>query len=191
MPLSRLPDRHYLSNVLPPLEHRQSFGWDWDSVVPASSSAKNSHTPGSHRPEEGEADFSGRHGLQTPPRDMNGMSGMNGNPLLAPDAENIHYNRVPVVASNAPPYQAFNSTLSNEKQAGNRQPFYNTYYSARRPSSPPPKKDNPISNEHSARRQASSDSNSIASHLQIPASINDSKGSLPEFAAQVRTKSSP
>jgi len=37
------------------------------------------------------------------------------------------------------------------------------------------------------RRSSSEADEQIVSHLQIPASINNSKGSLAEFAAQVRT----
>ena len=50
--------------------------------------------------------------------------------------------------------------------------------SSRRPSQAP-------SDQSNHRRQSSS--HSIVPYLQIPATINDSKGSLAEFAAQVRT----
>lgn len=73
----------------------------------------------------------------------------------------------------------------HSRQNSRPQPFYQSYYSAR-PPSPTPKKDTSAEREQAIRRKASTDANSIASYLQVPPSINDSKGSLPEFAAQVR-----
>lgn len=187
MPSTHLSERTNLNSILPPFPPRRDFDWDWSKVNAASRAGQKSHLPCSHYfPESVRGcELPGNeHGLRTPPRDMNGM---NGNPLLASNAEGTQYKRVPVVASNAPPYQPSLTTLDNSKQSSNRQPFYNSYYSATRPQSPVlPKKDHTAQNEQTARRRASNDSNSIASHLQIPASINDSKGSLPEFAAQVR-----
>ena len=127
------------------------------------------------------------YGLDTPPHSGQDMNVANGNPLLNPNVAGQTYHRVPVVASNAPPCQNAQTTLDNTKAMGTvRKPFYDSYYSANRPSSPGlPHKDHVTHVERTARRRASSDGNSIASHLQIPSSINDSKGSLPEFAAQV------
>lgn len=187
MPSTHLLERANLNGILPPFPQRRDFDWDWSKVNAASRAGQNSHPPCSHYfPESvrGCESPSNKYGHHTPPREMNGM---NGNPLLASNAEGMQYKRVPAVASNAPSYQtSIAVTLDNSKQASNRQPFYNSYYSATRPPSPlPPKKDHAAQTEQTARRRASNDSNSIASHLQIPASINDSKGSLPEFAAQV------
>ena len=186
MPSTHLSERTNLNGILPPFPQRRDFDWDWSKVNAASRAGQNSHLPCSHYfPESVRGcELSGsKHGLRTPPRDMNGM---NGNPLSASNAERTQYKRVPAVASNAPSYQASLPTLDNSKQSTTRQPFYNSYYSATRPQSPiPPKKDIAAQSEQTARRRASNDSNSIASHLQIPASINGSKGSLPEFAAQV------
>ena len=72
-------------------------------------------------------------------------------------------------------------TRSNSKT----QPFYQSYYSARQAQSPARKRENTTEAEQVVRRKPSSDGSSIASYLQIPATINNSKGSLPEFAAQV------
>jgi len=115
------------------------------------------------------------------------MNGSHGSPLLNPNIGGQQYQRVPVVVSNAPPYPGAHSPVDNTRERGpvpRQVPFYDSYYSAKRPQSPvlPPKT---AQNEQVARRRASSDGNSIASHLQIPSSINDSKGSLPEFAAQI------
>ena len=191
MPSTHLSERTNLNGILPPFPQRRDFDWEWSKVNAASRAGQNSQLPCSHYfPESVRGcELSGaNHGLCTPPKGTppKDMNGMNGNPLLASNAEGTHYKRVPVVASNAPPYQASLATHDNSKPASNRQPFYNSYYSATRPQSPvPSKKDYAVQSEQTARRRASNDSNSIASHLQIPPSINDSKGSLPEFAAQV------
>ena len=191
MPSTHLLERTNVNGILPLFPQRRDFDWDWSKVNAASRAGQTSHLPCSHYfPESvrGCEPPGSKNGLHTPPRDMNGM---NGNPLAASNAERAQYKRVPVVASNAPPYQASLATLDNSKQVNNRQPFYNSYYSATRSQSPvPPKKDHAAQSEQTARRRASNDSNSIASHLQIPPSINESKGSLPEFAAQARRASS-
>ena len=127
------------------------------------------------------------HGLNTPPLDRREM---NGNPLLNPNIGGQAYQRVPVVTSNPPLHNNLHAQTTNDntKTSNARQPFYNSYYSAKRPQSPIlPQRDHAAQSEQSAHRRASSDGNAIASHLQIPSSINDSKGSLPEFAAQVWT----
>ena len=184
MSSSHLSERTNLNGILPPFPQRREFDWDWSKVNAASRAGLNSHLPCSHYFPESVRGCDSKHGLRTPPRDMNGM---NGNPLLASNGEVKQYDRVPVAASNPPPHQTSVPTLDNSNQTSNRQPFYNSYYSATRHQSPvPSKKDHAVQSEQTARRRASNDSNSIASHLQIPASINDSKGSLPEFAAQVR-----
>ena len=187
MPSTHLTERTNLNGILPPYPQRRDFDWNLSKVNAASRAEQITSLPCSHYfPESvrGCEHPGSKHGLRTPPRDMNGM---NGNPLSAPNVERTQYKRVPVATSNAPSYQASQPTLDNSKQTSNRQPFYNSYYSATRAQSPvPPKKDHTAQSEQTARRRASNDSNSIASHLQIPASINGSKGSLPEFAAQVR-----
>ena len=180
---SSLMSSYKLNGILPPLRQQQDFVWEWEKDI--CSRGGHKHTPplgfGSR------CDYN--HGLRTPPRDM---SGMDGNPLLAPNVGVQSYKRVPVVGSNAPSCQTSQSAIDNARISSNRQPFYNSYYSAKRPQSPvPPKKDNVAQKEQTARRRASSDANSIASHLQIPSSVNDSKGSLPEFAAQVGIQAFP
>ena len=52
-------------------------------------------------------------------------------------------------------------------------------------SSPSPRRPSHSSMEHKSHRRRSSTGTSIVHHLQIPATINDSKGSLADFAAQV------
>lgn len=89
----------------------------------------------------------------------------------------------PAVSSNGRTYP---TPHSHSRQGSNGKPFYQSYYSARQNQSPPIKKEVITDRGESGRRKASADGNAIASYLQIPSSINDSKGSLPEFAAQVR-----
>ena len=127
------------------------------------------------------------HGVEASSREARDMNGMNGNPLMNPIIGGHHYSqRVPVVASNAPPYVASRPTLDNSKNAVSQRPFYDSYHSAKRQPSPvQTHKENSDHGGQTSRKRASSDGNTIASHLQIPATINNSKGSLPEFSAQV------
>lgn len=92
---------------------------------------------------------------------------------------------VPAVGSAAAPYPTpQNSNSTHSRQRSGPEPFYNNYYSARQ-KSPIVKKEPGSSNHQGGQRRASGDTNAIASYLQIPLSINSSKGSLPEFAAKV------
>ena len=75
-------------------------------------------------------------------------------------------------------------TAAHSRSNSRTEPFYNKYYSAKQPHSPAGKKE-AVQKEPVNPRRPSTDENLIASHLQIPSSINDSRGSLPEFAAQV------
>ena len=122
-----------------------------------------------------------RHGLKTPPEDM---TGNNANPLLAP-FDGLHYKSVPVVGPIRSSYQSNQGSHTSTRYSGKPQPFYDSYQSAQRPQSPVSKGESIGLREQPTRRRASSDGNSIVSYLQIPPSINNSKGSLAEFAAQV------
>jgi len=183
MPSTLVSDYNF-SGGLPPLNQGRDFTWEWEKRT--SSRGEHNHTPPiGHIPRPGDGFGYHNHSLRTPPPSM---SSKYGNPLLAPNIGGQQYKHVPVISSNAPPYQTQQPPVDNSRTASTRQPFYNSYYSANRPQSPiQPKKDPTAQSEQTARRRASSDGNSIASHLQIPSSVNDSKGSLPEFAAQVRT----
>ena len=177
----------FMSNFHAQPPHSQGY-WEAAKKEHLSRCRPCSHTP----PLLGSGLHRGAHftqGLKTPPQDRKDMN--SNNPLLNPNIGGQSYQRVPVVASNAPPYANAQVTIDNAKASTSRQPFYNSYISAKRPQSPVlPQKDQAAQSEQTARRRASIDGNSIASHLQIPSSINDSKGSLPEFAAQVRIHSS-
>lgn len=164
-----------LNGTFPSLR-QQDFAWPWEKNTCARGG--HDHTPPlgfTHR-----SDY--KHGLRTPPKDMNASDG---NPLLAQNGGGQSYKRVPAVgSSNYFPHNP-QTTADNSRVTSNREPFYRSYYSVKGPQSPvPAKKETAAQIEQTARRRASSD-NSIASHLQIPATINNSKGSLPEFAAQV------
>ena len=98
-----------------------------------------------------------------------------------------HARSASTVFSNAPPY----STPQEDKNGHSRKnsktkPFYNNYYSAKQPQSPLTRKEPERFGGPAGQKPSEAGTDSIATHLQIPASINDSKGSLPEFAAQVR-----
>ena len=126
-------------------------------------------------------------GLQTPPGETTGMSL---NPLVAPQYEALRYKSVPALRSTVAPQQSSVSTIPNSRYAGNPAASAGHY---RRESQPEAQNSIPeaiAAQEHNsgreqARQTESTDLSSIVSYLQIPASINDSKGSLAEFAAQV------
>ena len=118
------------------------------------------------------------HGLRTPPREM---TGINGNPLLAPNMGGLPYKSVPAARSTTS-YSTSLDTVANNKYHSKAPPSHDSYRSIARPQSPI------FQPENAARGQRTRipvDSTSIAPYLQIPATINNSKGSLAEFAAQV------
>ena len=90
------------------------------------------------------------------------------------------------VSSNAPPYPTpQDSQDSHSRKNSKSEPFYNNYYYAKQYVSPTVKKEPERTDGQVTQGRSESGTDDIATHLQIPASINDSKGSLPEFAAQV------
>ena len=112
-------------------------------------------------------------GLRTPPGEMNGELGKS---MLAP----IHgglYNNLPVSKLARPSYPSEIGTLATNGQ-------FSRFTSSRSPS---PNHTKEVNDGYgvAARRRSSGNDNQIVSYLQIPPSINDSKGSLAEFAAQV------
>ena len=108
-----------------------------------------------------------RDGLPTPPNDMTGVA----------------YNAVP--SSNyagtldALPYHSFSKQPSKTSGPGD-------VLAASTASAVKPSKDVHKGTTASETTDHGRPATSIASYLQIPSSINDSKGSLAEFAAQVR-----
>ena len=114
-------------------------------------------------------------GPPTPPREM---SAANVNPMLAPTYGGL-YNSVPAVKVNASQYQ---TDLSNYARKKLEQP---NNAATSQPQGLTQPKDTTWPNELTTRKRSSSNGSQIVSYLQIPATINDSKGSLAEFAAQV------
>ena len=112
-------------------------------------------------------------GLRTPPREMNGA---NGNLMLAPTYGGL-YNNVPQAKTAKLPYPS-----TTGYPVTNIQPSHNA---SSRPSSPTHTKGVFDAYSIAASRRSSGNDNQIVAYLQIPPSINDSKGSLAEFAAQV------
>ena len=119
-------------------------------------------------------------GLRTPPMEMDV------NPLLTSNHGPLQYKGVSVVASNNSSYPTSQGSIGNTTYTSRAQPVRESYQSTHR-------SHNSISGEEPAgsRPQAShrrnSEGSDIVHYLQIPRSINNSKGSLAEFAAQVNS----
>ena len=117
--------------------------------------------------------------------DTHGFKTMNGNSQSNSQPGSWQTRPAPVVSSNAPPYPTPQSVDGGHHSRSNSkpEPFYNNYYSAKYSRSPVKSKESePVMEQANQRRLSSG---GIATHLQIPPSINSTKGSLPEFAAQV------
>ncbi|KAI4268958.1 MAG: hypothetical protein L6R38_007659 [Xanthoria sp. 2 TBL-2021] len=122
-----------------------------------------------------------RHGLRTPPRDMSGVSV---NPLLGPNFGGYQYKSVPAVAPNATTQQNSVGTIVNTRYTTKNQPSHNGYHH-RDNSRDHLSTDAATLQEPTSKAHTGADGTSIVSYLQIPSSINESKGSLAEFAAQI------
>ncbi|KAL9598818.1 MAG: hypothetical protein Q9219_004237 [cf. Caloplaca sp. 3 TL-2023] len=165
--------QHPQNSYLPPLFLREGPGFEEERKVFASDSEP--HSRPSIRPAEV------RHGLRTPPGDM---SGVGVNPLLAPNFEASQYKSVPASAWNGAPRQGSIGSIINGRCHDNPNYSQSIYHNRSR------------SHEHASLNLATSkddvpksqrdrDESSIVSYLQIPSSVNESKGSLAEFAAQI------
>ncbi|KAL8736047.1 MAG: hypothetical protein Q9166_000609 [cf. Caloplaca sp. 2 TL-2023] len=123
-----------------------------------------------------------RHGLRTPPGDMSG-SGVSVNPLLAPNFGGYQYKSVPALASTGATRQASVGTIANTRYTNKTQPSQNGHHrtNSRDHTSTEPG----VLHEPTSKINGGVDGTSIVSYLQIPSSINESKGSLAEFAAQI------
>ena len=119
------------------------------------------------------------HGLRTPPKEM---TSTNVNPLLAQHVGGLPYKSVPAARPTVASYSTSLGTVASTKYHSKAPPSHDSYRSAARPQSPVFQRD---VNVRGHRGRNSMDNTTIASYLQIPSSINDSKGSLAEFAAQV------
>lgn len=110
-----------------------------------------------------------------------GTNGVAVNSMLAPTSGGL-YNGHNAVKSNTVPYQGKMSFHGNKALTSTVQPVQG---SRSHTSSPLQFNPNTTAQSNTNRRRSSGGENQIVSYLQIPASINDSKGSLAEFAAQV------
>ena len=179
---STLVTGHYTAGYLP-LTQLRDLGcrWAWNRRLPR---AENNRGSG---PQRGPTGPTAEGSLLASASDM---PTVNGNKTLPSSGGNKQSNGVLTVSSNAPPYPTPQSTgCDHSRQNSRPHRFYDYYYSAREHRSPPLKREPETSRVQLTQRRSSNDVNSIASHLQIPPSINSSKGSLPEFAAQVRSRS--
>lgn len=118
------------------------------------------------------------HGLSTPPREL---ANVNVNPLLARNMGSSQYNSVPALRPTSP-YSTSLDIVANAQYYSKAPPSNDSRPSTLRPESPLSQREHPARGQQKAR---TSENNSIAPYLQIPATINDSQGSLAEFAAQV------
>ena len=120
--------------------------------------------------------------LSCHPEEMNGVDGSS---ILPSNIGNRHHHGMPAFGSNPPLYPTPQHTGCNHSRQNSRnESTYNTYHPTRQ-RSPTVKKEPEPHAQQTAQQRAPNDTNVIASYLQIPPSINNSKGSLPEFAAQV------
>lgn len=119
-------------------------------------------------------------GLHTPPREMNGG---HANAMLAPTHGGLYNNNSSLARPSDHPYQV-NAGVFTERSLATRNGQY-VHARSSRPASPNQPKDVAGLYVNNTRRRESDNDNQIVSYLQIPATINDSKGSLAEFAAQV------
>lgn len=122
-----------------------------------------------------------RHGLRTPPGDMSGTSV---NPLLAPNFGASQYKSVPAAVWHGATRQGSVGSLVNTRSTENAHPSQTIFHSRSRSHENTATQHNGLKESASKARDENHDS-SIVSYLQIPSSINGSKGSLAEFAAQV------
>ena len=117
-------------------------------------------------------------GLRTPPMEMDV------NPLLASNHGPLQYKGVPVVASNNSNYPTSQGSIGHTTYTSRAQPVREAYYPAHR-SHNSTSGEEPAGSRAQVSRRRNSEGSDIVHYLQIPRSINDSKGSLAEFAAQV------
>ncbi|KAI4286535.1 MAG: hypothetical protein L6R35_004211 [Caloplaca aegaea] len=119
-----------------------------------------------------------RHGLRTPPGDMSGVSV---NPLLAPSFGGSQYKSVPCHGGDRHGSVGFSV---DSRSINKTQQSQVSYHNRSRSHDKCSIETNGLKDSNSRSRNGI-DESSIVSYLQIPSSINGSKGSLAEFAAQV------
>ncbi|KAL8646571.1 MAG: hypothetical protein Q9210_006061, partial [Variospora velana] len=168
---STLSSNHLAQNIyLPPL---LSIGAPVLGDRKASSTGEHLHNNPHHFVP---ADI--RHGLRTPPGDMSGVSV---NPLLAPSFGGSQYKSVP--CNGGPRHGSVGSMVDSRSINKTQQPQI-SYHNRSRSHEKCSTETNGLK-DSSSRSQNLIGESSIVSYLQIPSSINESKGSLAEFAAQI------
>lgn len=115
------------------------------------------------------------------------MSSVSVNPLHAPNFEESQRNSVPASSRNGASRQASVGSLTNGHYFSKAYPSQNTYHGGSC-SHEHPSVGTTLLKETSSKTQIGIDESSIVSYLQIPSSINESKGSLAEFAAQASSR---
>ena len=185
LPVSFFPNSRQSPRImkesLPPLPQLRDFEQNWASKSCGAIGRVTRHTPFESQPGNIAAI---RHGLRTPPSEMNET---NGNPLLAPNCGPLQYKGVPVVAPNNASQQNHLSSLGSLRYTSRVPPPLDTHHLVKGSQSPRSSTGQSANRDHSHRR-GNSEGTDIVHYLQIPRSINDSKGSLAEFAAQVRLR---
>ncbi|KAL8713106.1 MAG: hypothetical protein Q9225_006820, partial [Loekoesia sp. 1 TL-2023] len=174
MPSAIPSNRHCQHSYLPPLFPRE--GTEPGSRK-ASSIGGQLHNDSRHPIVHAEI----RHGLRTPPGDMSGVSV---NPLLAPNFNEAQYKSVAASAWNRASRQGSVDSFTNGRYYNKAHPPQNIYHNRSR-SHEHTSANSVLAKETSSKTQNGIDEPSIVSYLQIPSSINESKGSLAEFAAQI------
>jgi hypothetical protein len=113
------------------------------------------------------------------------MSGthVNGNPLLAANMAGLPYKSVPALRQNARPSQTSLGTVATVQYTSKAPPAHDLQKPPARPRSPTAHREGGRGRD--AGRGGGAENHSIAAYLQIPPTINNSKGSLADFAAQI------
>lgn len=178
LPSTSKPSVEAMQGPLPPLPQLPDF----DQHL-AGERCRPARRGGGHTPSETRAGNAAniRHGLRTPPFDTNDM---NVNPLLVPNFGPLRYKGVSVVASDTTTHKNNSNNTGNPRYTNRVPPLLDTYQLAAGSQSPHSASGQPANREQPHQRRKS-DGTDIVHYLQIPRSINDSKGSLSEFAAQV------
>lgn len=172
---STIPSSHHCQHsYLPPLFPRE--GTEPGSRK-TSSAGRQLHNDPRHPTVHAEI----RHGLRTPPGDMSGVSV---NPLLAPNVGEAQYKSVSASVWNGAPRQGSVGPTTNGRYHNKAHLPQNVYHNRSR-SHEHTSTNSGLVKETNSKTQNGIDEPSIVSYLQIPSSINESKGSLAEFAAQV------
>lgn len=121
-----------------------------------------------------------KNGLPTPPSDMTGVSfntAVSSNYGVKPH-NNVYNNAYPSTTSHLFSNTKANAFTQATVPVTRQNTNHNTTLSVPKPAAP--------QREMADQKKTNKSSGSTASYLQIPSSINDSKGNLAEFAAQVR-----